>query len=287
MAEPYVLEVEDLIKTYPKFLLDKVSFALPLGRVMGFVGQNGAGKTTTLKALMGNIHPDSGEVRFFGSDYHGREHEVRNRVSLSLGQVTFYPKKKLSVIADVYSRFFDSWDDKIFERYGERFDLVLSKKVDELSAGMRVKFGLALALSRNAELVILDEPTSGLDPLSRDDLLQDLRTLVDSEGLSLLFSTHQMTDLEQLADDITYLEQGRVRATEPLDSFLHRYLMIDAPTLSLSGQLREALVGATEVRDRTQAILPREFADLVSGLDASQPSLNDIIVHLEREEKRK
>ena len=188
------------------------------------------------------------------------KHEVRNRVSLSLGQVTFYPKKKLSVIADVYSRFFDSWDDKIFERYVERFDLVLSKKVDELSAGMRVKFGLALALSRNAELVILDEPTSGLDPLSRDDLLQDLRTLVDSEGLSLLFSTHQMTDLEQIADDITYLEQGRVRATEPLDSFLHRYLMIDAPTLSLSGQLREALVGATEVRDRTQAILPREFA---------------------------
>lgn len=287
MSGTPVLEVKNLTKRYPDFVLDRVDLSLDRGSIMGFVGRNGAGKTTTLKALLGIIHPDEGEIKFFGENFEGREHEVKTRVSFTMGEITFYPKKRLEVIADVYRRFFDKWDEQAYREYLDRFELVETKKVSELSSGMRVKFGLALALSHHAELVILDEPTSGLDPLSRDDLMRSLRQLVDDKGVSLLFSTHQMNDLEQVADTITYLERGKVRASEPLDTFVDRYVMVSVPSGEVPPDLDRALIGATEFHGRIEGLLERSQLDSNWNVETAVARLNDIVVHIERQENGK
>ena len=163
-----VLEVRGLTKRYPAFTLNGVSFAVPEGAVMGFIGRNGAGKSTTLKSILGMVHPDGGEVKVFGMDYAANERAIRRELGVVLGGIDFYPKKKIRVITDVTRRFYDNWDEGKYRHYLNLFAIDEEKRVDQLSSGMKVKYMIALALSHNARLLILDEPTSGLDPVSRD-----------------------------------------------------------------------------------------------------------------------
>ena len=182
-----ILSVENLCKTYPSFHLDKVSFCLDPGRITGFIGRNGAGKSTTLKSMLGLVHPDSGNISFFGKPFAGNESEIKEKIGFVAGGIDCYPKKKLKTITGVTKRFYKDWDDKAYKKYTERFALDETKTPDQLSAGMKVKYSLALALSHNASLLILDEPTSGLDPVSRDDLLDEFLALSD-EGVTIFFS---------------------------------------------------------------------------------------------------
>ena len=163
-----VLEVQGLTKRYPAFTLNGVSFDVPQGAVMGFIGRNGAGKSTTLKSILGMVHPDAGAVRVFGMDYAENERAIRRELGVVLGGIDFYPKKKIKTITDVTRRFYNNWDEEKYRHYLELFHIDESKRVDQLSSGMKVKYMIALALSHNARLLILDEPTSGLDPVSRD-----------------------------------------------------------------------------------------------------------------------
>ena len=177
-----VLEVQGLTKRYPAFTLNGVSFDVPQGAVMGFIGRNGAGKSTTLKSILGMVHPDAGAVRVFGMDYAENERAVRRELGVVLGGIDFYPKKKIKTITDVTRRFYNNWDEEKYCHYLELFRIDESKRVDQLSSGMKVKYMIALALSHNARLLILDEPTSGLDPVSRDELTELLRRVVADGG---------------------------------------------------------------------------------------------------------
>ncbi len=206
-----IVEVRDVCKTYPAFRLDHVSFALQPGRITGFIGRNGAGKTTTIKSMLNLVHPDSGEISFFGLPLIGHESEIKQRIGYSTGTVSWYPRKTIREIADVTKTFYPGWDEEAYRRYMGLFALDENKKPIELSEGMKVKFNLLLALSHRAEVLILDEPTSGLDPFSRDELLELFMTL-KGHGATILFSTHITSDLEKCADDIIYISQGRIRA---------------------------------------------------------------------------
>ena len=218
-----LLKVEKLKKTYPAFTLKDVSFSLKEGRIMGFIGKNGAGKSTTLKSMLGMVHPDGGTIRMFGKDFREEEGYCKQNMGIVLGGIDFYLKKKLKTITEVTKRFYESWDNGNYEKYMRIFELDENKRVEELSAGMRVKYLLALALSHHARLLILDEPTSGLDPVSRDELLTIFEKLVKDGGRSILFSTHITSDLEKCADDITYIKDGGIikscEKKEFLDSF--------------------------------------------------------------------
>ena len=216
-----VLEVRGLRKTYPGFRLDNVSFSVAPGSIMGFIGRNGAGKTTTLKSLLHIVHPDAGDIRFFGLDLDAHEQEIKQRIGYAGGAVDFYKRKPIRALADVTRGFFDNWDDAAYRKWLEAFSLDESKTPSQLSEGMRVKLSLTLALSHRAELLILDEPTSGLDPVSREELLEDFCFLRD-RGVSILFSTHITSDLEKCADHICYISKGRLLASEPMRSFLDR-----------------------------------------------------------------
>lgn len=218
-----VLEVQGLTKRYPAFTLDGVSFAVPEGAVMGFIGRNGAGKSTTLKSILGMVHPDGGAVRVFGMDYGENERAIRRELGVVLGGIDFYPKKKIRVITDVTRRFYDNWDQGKYDHYAELFAIDPEKRVDQLSSGMKVKYMIALALSHNARLLLLDEPTSGLDPVSRDELTELLGRIVADGTRSVLFSTHITSDLEKCASHIAFIKDGRMQYTGALEDFRAHY----------------------------------------------------------------
>ena len=217
-----VLEISGLRKEYPKFSLGPISFSVQSGSIMGFIGRNGAGKTTTLKSVLNIVHPDEGSIRYFGEEFLGNERGIKQRVGFAGGAVDYYPRKRIRDIVDVTRRFYDNWDEAAHKKYMEAFSIDPSKTPRELSEGMKVKLNLALALSHRAELLILDEPTSGLDPVSREELLDVFRYLRD-QGTAILFSTHITSDLDKCADHITYIKNGRLEASQSLDTFVEEH----------------------------------------------------------------
>ena len=217
-----IVEVRNLKKEYPSFLLDQVSFDLEAGRITGFAGRNGAGKTTTIKSMLNLIHPDQGEITCFGMPLNGHEAEIKRRIGYSTGTVSWYPRKKLKDIVRVTRSFYPNWDENAYRTYLAQFRLNEHKTPLELSEGMKVKFNLLLALSHRAELLILDEPTSGLDPFSRDELL-DIFMALREAGVAVFFSTHIISDLEKCADDMVYISGGRIRAATTRKDFCSAY----------------------------------------------------------------
>ena len=278
-----VLTIRGLSKAYEKFELRDVSFDVRQGEIMGFIGRNGAGKTTTLKSLLNFVHPDSGEILFFGESFCDDEFNIKRRIGFVSGGVDHYTKKKLSAITDVTRRFYPSWDETAYRRYLALFALDENKRVKELSEGMKVKYALALALSHRARLLVLDEPTSGLDPVSRDELLEIFLQLAQDEGISILFSTHITSDLEKCADHIVYLRRGEVAADADADALRARYR-----TAALTAAQRDAapeglLLGCKREREGFSALLRAEDAPRL-GADTAPASLEDIMVHLEKED---
>lgn len=217
-----IVEVRDLRKEYPAFTLQDVSFCIEQGRITGFIGRNGAGKTTTIKSILNLVHPDGGEINYFGLPLAGHEAEIKKRVGYSTGSVSWYPRKKIRDIVGIVSKFYETWDEEAYRRYLRLFELSEDKTPLELSEGMKVKFNLLIALSHGAEVLILDEPTSGLDPFSRDELLSVFAELKE-HGVAVFFSTHITSDLEKCADDIVYISHGEIVAAMPKTAFEVEY----------------------------------------------------------------
>lgn len=217
-----VLEIQNLNKEYPTFKLENATFSIKSGAIMGFIGRNGAGKTTTLKCLLNLAHPTSGDIKFFGLSWAENEREIKQRIGYASGGVNYYPTKTLNKIAETTKTFYDNWDESAYSDYMQKFELDGTKKVKELSEGMKVKFNLVLALSHRAELLLLDEPTSGLDPVSRDELLTIFENL-SASGIAILFSTHITSDLDKCADYITYIKRGKIVASCTKSEFCEKF----------------------------------------------------------------
>ena len=217
-----IASVQNLVKEYPGFRLNEVSFELKKGRITGFIGRNGSGKTTTIKSMLNLVHPDRGEISYFGKPLIGNEADIKSRIGYSTGTVNWYPRKRIREIADIAKRFYDTWDDDAYREYLELFRLDEKKTPLQLSEGMKVKCNLLIALSHKAEMLILDEPTSGLDPFSRDELLELFDELKKS-GVAVFFSTHIISDIEKCADDIVYISEGNIMAAMPKSDFVQRF----------------------------------------------------------------
>ena len=220
--EMSIVEIRNLSKTYPAFKLSDVSFDIEEGKITGFVGRNGAGKTTTIKSMLNLVHPDDGEITYFGRSINENEKEIKKSIGYSTGSVNWYPRKKIKDIVTVVRNFYDSWDENAYRRYLEKFELDENKAAIELSDGMKVKCNLLIALSHNARVLILDEPTSGLDPFSRDELLHIFKGLKE-EGVAIFYSTHIISDIEKCADNIVYISKGRIKAALSKEEFAGTY----------------------------------------------------------------
>ena len=217
-----IVEVSHLEKEYPSFHLQDVSFSIKPGRITGFIGRNGAGKTTTIKSILNLVHPDRGDILFFGIPFTSREAEIKKRIGYSTGTVSWYPRKKIRDIIGIVSRFYETWDNESYRNYLRLFRLDENKTPLELSEGMKVKLNLLIALSHRAEILILDEPTSGLDPFSRDELLGIFNELKE-QGVAVFFSTHITSDLEKCADDIVYISNGHIISALPKKTFTEQF----------------------------------------------------------------
>lgn len=277
-----ILSVKHLNKSYDAFKLRDVSFTLKAGTIMGFIGRNGAGKTTTLKSMVNLVHSDTGSVQFFGMDIKTHEAEIKQHISFAFGGVDYYLQKKLGTITSVYKRFYDQWNEKAYEDYMNRFELNPNKKVKELSQGMRVKYGLALALSHHAEILILDEPTSGLDPVSRDEILNIFADVVDSKQASILFSTHITSDLDKCADEITYIKNGQILVSEDKDTFVDSYRLVEGSMDQLTEASKPLIIGCHERKGAFSGLIKTQDRENVQGIKCSPADLESIMVHIER-----
>ena len=278
-----ILRLDGLCKQYPAFRLDSVSFSMEAGTIMGLIGRNGAGKTTTLKSMLHLVHPDAGRISVCGLDMDRDERAIRSRIGFVSGGASYYPRKRLRELTDVTRCFYPDWDDGRYTRLVRHFALDESKRVCELSEGMKVKYQLAAAMSHKAELLILDEPTSGLDPVSRDELLEMFLTLCENEGVSILFSTHITSDLDACADTITYIQNGRVAVSADKKSLTGAYLSVRGQDAACGAALRAKLIGARSHKGELDALIRKEDAPLASGFALSPANLESIMVHLERE----
>lgn len=280
-----ILSVKNLQKTYKNFQLNDVSFDLEQGYIMGFIGANGAGKTTTLKSILNLINPESGEIKIFGKDFNSNELMLKKDIGFMFGGTDYYPKSKLKTITNVMKRFYDDWDNEVYNQYIQRFKLDEDKKIGELSDGMKVKYALALALSHHAKLFILDEPTSGLDPVARDDLLELFQELVEDGEKSILFSTHITSDLEKCADYITYINDGDIVASSTKDALINSYRLIKGSNQQLK-LYESSMISYKENSFGFTGLIKLEDLKYGEVSDVSLPNLEDIMIYYAKRENK-
>lgn len=213
------LELRGVCKKYDGFALRDVGFTLPRGTVMGLIGENGAGKTTTIKAVLDLIRPDSGEITVLGEQSTSNP-AVRERIGVVLDDGGFPSTMNAVQVDTLLGRAYRNWDTAQFFRYIERFGIDKEKAIKDYSKGMKTKLVIAAALSHHAELLLLDEPTSGLDPVVRDEVLDLLYDFMQDDTHAILLSSHITSDLDKIADEITFIHKGEVLLSEPRDELL-------------------------------------------------------------------
>jgi ABC-2 type transport system ATP-binding protein len=225
MSDVAALEVEELEKHYKNFSL-RVSFHIAAGEVLGVVGPNGVGKTTTIYCLLGIVKPSGGRVRFFGMDWDSHPVAIKQRVGFFLEEAPLFRQMRASDVLKFFASFYPSWDWGLAQRLIGQFELDVTKKVSELSKGMRAKLGLVAAFSPRPQLVILDEPTAGLDPGMRREFVHLVRTMREEFHPAVLLTSHIMADVEDLADRVAFLQGGRMSLIEGKVRLLERWRRI-------------------------------------------------------------
>lgn len=220
-----ILEVRNLTKQYADFTLDHVSFSIPKGTIMGLIGENGAGKSTTINAILELIHKDDGTVTFWGQELSSAK-QLKEDIGVVFDGINFYETLTAAKVGIISQTAYKQWEDRLYREYLNRFQLPADKEIKTFSKGMKMKLCIAVALSHRPKLLILDEATSGLDPVMRDDILDVFLEFVQDEEHSILISSHITTDLEKVADSITFIHQGKVLFCKAKDELLYQYGII-------------------------------------------------------------
>ena len=216
-------EMKGVSKTYPHFTLSNVNLSLPHGQIMGFIGPNGAGKSTTIRILMGIIHQDQGDVQVLGHEMPADQVEAKRHIGFVSEDMRLYKHATLDWHMGFIASIYPEWDPRYAQQLLHRFGLRRDQKLARFSHGERVKATLLLALARRPRLLILDEPTTGLDPVARHLLLRELSDVLLDESRTILFSSHNTQDVEQLADQITFIDEGQIIESRDKESFLDQW----------------------------------------------------------------
>ncbi len=281
------LTITGLRKSYPGFLLNDVSFSLPRGYIMGLIGPNGAGKTTVIKLILNLVRREAGHVTVLGRDNRADEAWVKSRLGFVLDTPSFYRYLSVGRTASVVSGFYPDWDAALFRKLAGEFGLPLGKRVGSLSRGTLMKLSLALALSHRAEFLLLDEPTSGLDPVFRRELLERLSALIHDGRTSILFSTHITSDLERLADYLTFLRKGEVVFSATREEIRDAWLLVKGGPELLEDRYRPLFRAVKKTEFGVQALTSRagEARRSLAGLQVlfERPTLDEIVFFVSKE----
>ena len=249
-----ILEIKNLTKKYKDFTLNNVNFNLEKGHVMGFIGPNGSGKSTTIKLIMNLIKRESGDINIFGLDNIRNEKGVKQRIGFVYDETYCYEDLNLIDMKNIISRFYKDWDNTAFCKYLADFNLPKNKKIKELSKGMKIKYSLAIALSHKAELILMDEPTSGLDPIFRSELLDIISAIINDGNKSVFFSTHITTDLEKVADCITFINNGSIVFSDTKDCILEKYKIVKCNNSIINSDIEKEFIGVNRKSSGFEAL---------------------------------
>ena len=223
-----ILELHQVCKTFPRtnFTLDHVSFSIPYGSIMGFVGENGAGKTTTIGCVLNTVSKDSGTIKIFGKELADTDTELKEKIGVVYDGDNFPAYWTAEQLSDVMQGLYANWDNDLFKKYLNDFRLLPNQKIKSYSRGMTMKLAVAAALSHHPQLLILDEATSGLDPIMRDDMLDVFLEFVQDENHSILLSSHITSDLEKIADYITFIHNGKLIMAESKNDLVYNFAVM-------------------------------------------------------------
>lgn len=225
------LEVKNLCKKYNEFELKNINLKLPKGMIMGLIGENGAGKTTTIKSILNLINIDNGEIKIFGLNIKENEKKIKEDIGVVLDDAFFSEYLNPADINKIMRKIYENWDEKLYYKYLEDFKLPKNKISKEFSSGMKMKLKIAVALSHHPKLLILDEPTSGLDPVARSEILDIFQDFIQNEENSIFVSSHITSDLEHIADYITFINNGEIVLSKTRDELLEKYGIVKCSKL--------------------------------------------------------
>lgn len=238
-----ILEIKGLTKSYPGFHLGPLSFAIPEGAIVGYIGENGAGKSTTIKLILGLVSPDSGEVSIFGQKMDDDPKGIRDQLGVVFDELHLPRDITVKEAGQIGKRIYRHWNQVQFEDYLAKYNLPSNKLVKDLSRGMKMKLSLAIALSHEARLLLLDEPTSGLDPVVRKELLDILLEFIQDERRSVFISSHILSDLEKVADYIAFIHEGQLIFLENKDLLQDEYVLYSCDSQAAKQIDPEAIIG--------------------------------------------
>lgn len=277
-----VMEIKNVNKSYGDFNIKDISFQLPKGFVMGFIGPNGAGKSTTIKMIMNLIKKDSGNIEIFGLDSIKDQKSIKEKIGFVYDDAIFYEMLTINEMKNIVAAFYSKWNEKKFQQYLKQFELSPSKRIETLSKGMKVKFALALALSHGAELIIMDEPTSGLDPVFRSELMDILYNIIQDDNMSIFFSTHITTDLEKIADYITFINKGNIVFSKTKDEIMQNYALIKGSSILLDADIRKEFVGIRETSSGFEGLIDdkkRAISLFRDSCHIEKVTLEDVMIY--------
>ncbi|HEZ7986441.1 MAG TPA: ABC transporter ATP-binding protein [Ruminococcus sp.] len=275
------IEIRNVTKKYDGFTLKNVSFNVPKGSIMGFIGQNGAGKTTTIRSLLNIIPINEGEIKLLGLDHVKNEYEIKERIAVVFDELPFHDAFNAAQMSKIFKGIYKKWDNNTYLNYLERFQLPQKKKIGKFSKGMKMKLQIACALSHGAELLIMDEATTGLDPVVRSEILDIFLEYLQDESHSILMSSHITSDLEKIADSVTFIDRGEILVSGYKDDILENHGIIKcsrkdykeiSPSDFISARLND--FGA-EVMVADKQAISRKYP----GLVIDSVSLEDIMVY--------
>lgn len=281
-----ILEVQHLAKRYKNsdFRLHDITFDVPYGSIVGLIGVNGSGKTTTLSTILGSRFKDSGNITIFGKEMCDKDIKIRDRIGVVFDANCFSKNLTGVQVSKVCGDIYTEWDEKRFFELLDRFKLPKKKKLGDFSRGMTMALCISVAFSHNASLLILDEPTGGLDPLVRDDMLGLFLEFVGDENKSILFSSHITSDLEKIADYITFIDNGKTLLNETKDKIIYEYGIIHCGKKQIDQLKAEEILGYVE-RDYEYQVLVQNrelFEKKYPELIIDNPSLDEALLLLVR-----
>lgn len=278
------IEVKNITRHYPQFTLNNVSFNVPRGSVVGFIGENGAGKTTTIKAILGLLKEGEGKITVLGEDSRRLSPETKDKIGVVFDGLSFPENLTAKQLDRVMKGIYKTWSSDKFLGYMKEFDLPTGKKFKDFSRGMTMRMSIAAALSHATELLILDEPTGGLDPIMRSEILDMFLEFMQDENHSILMSTHITSDLEHIADYICFIHKGEVVFTEERNEMLEKHRILKCTDEQLSGMDKSDIIGVRKGRFQNEVLTVR--SSKYPDIPADAPTIEEIMVFYVKEDNR-
>lgn|SRR5699024_5297844 len=284
-----ILEVKNLNKVYSDsdFQLKDVTFSIPYGSIVGFIGENGAGKTTTMGTILGTLKKNSGYIEIFGDSMNDRNTDLKEGIGVVLDSMNFSANLDVAKLSKVMSGIYQQWDHEKYDDYIDLFSLPKKLKIKEFSRGMSMKLSLAVALSHNAKLLILDEATAGLDPVAREDLLEVFLDFVKDKQRSILLSSHITSDIEKVADDLIFIKKGEIILKVGKEELLDNYAILQCDLSKLKEIEKSSMIAYKNKGDDVDVLVANKN-DLPVGFHQYKKnfSIDEMTMLLMRGEKQ-